>query len=251
MNTLNKLKGWIKKRDTSIKRVIYASIKRLLRIGFPAVPVIHLTLYGVLKSLSFSLLWLINTLYWKPVFICWLNNRPKNLLLYGRGLPYLAGPLDITIGDDCRVSTQITVCGRTTTPIKPKLSIGDNVDIGWGSGIYVGTHIHIGNNVRIAGQGTLAGYPGHPIDAVSRAMGDPDTDDQARDIILEDDVWLARSVIVNAGVTIGRGTIVAAGSVVTKNLPAGVLAGGVPAKVIKIIESPMNEADTSALERIA
>ncbi len=56
------------------------------------------------------------------------------------------------------------------------------------------------------------------------------------DIILEDDVWLATGVSVMAGVRIGRGTIVAAGSVVTHDLPAGVLAGGIPAQVIHSLE---------------
>ena len=44
---------------------------------------------------------------------------------------------------------------------------------------------------------------------------------------------IGANCVVTAGVTIGDGTIVAAGGVVTKNLPAGVIAGGIPAKVIK------------------
>lgn len=45
--------------------------------------------------------------------------------------------------------------------------------------------------------------------------------------------WLGANVTVLKGVTIGDGTVVGAGSVVTKPLPAGVLAVGVPAKVIR------------------
>jgi len=251
MMLINQCKVWVKKRDTPLKRFFYDTVKGVVRIGLPSIPLIHLTIYGIVKSIALTFHWLMNTLYWKPVFVCWLMNQPKNLLLYGSGLPYLSGPLEFTMGNDCRVSTQITVCGRTVGDIKPNLTIGDNVDIGWGSGIYVGTNIIIGNNVRIAGQGTLAGYPGHPVDAVARANGEPDTDDQARDIILEDDVWLARSVIVNAGVRVGKGTIVAAGSVVTKSLPAGVLAGGVPAKIIKIIDQDIYDKNTSRVGLIA
>lgn len=116
------------------------------------------------------------------------------------------------------------------------MTIGNNVDIGWMTTIAIGQKVGIGNNVRIAGRAFMAGYPGHPINAERRALGEPDDDNQVGDIILEDDVWLATGVTVSAGVTIGRGTIVAAGSVVTKNLPANVLAAGVPAQVKRQIE---------------
>jgi len=43
-------------------------------------------------------------------------------------------------------------------------------------------------------------------------------------------------VIVLGGVTIGNGSVIAAGSVVTKSIPENVLAGGVPAKVIRPLE---------------
>ncbi|ELU00836.1 hypothetical protein CAPTEDRAFT_59926, partial [Capitella teleta] len=78
----------------------------------------------------------------------------------------------------------------------------------------------------------------HPVDPAARARGEPDSDDQVGSIIIEDDVWLAAGVTVMSGVTIGAGTIVATGSVVTKDLPSGVLAGGIPAKVIKSLDLP-------------
>ena len=122
-------------------------------------------------------------------------------------------------------------------PREPELIIGKNCGIGWQTTIAVGRTIRLGDNVRISGRAFLAGYPGHPIDAKARAAGLPDTEDQIGDIVLEDDVWLGTNATVSAGVTIGKGTIVAGGSVVTKDLPPGVLAGGVPAKVIrKLVE---------------
>ena len=45
--------------------------------------------------------------------------------------------------------------------------------------------------------------------------------------------WLGSHVSVLAGVTIGSGCLVASGAVVTKDVPDGMIAGGVPAKVIK------------------
>ncbi len=52
-------------------------------------------------------------------------------------------------------------------------------------------------------------------------------------IVIEDEAWLGTGVIVLSGVTIGLGAVVGAGSVVTKSIPAGAIAVGNPAKVIK------------------
>lgn len=54
-------------------------------------------------------------------------------------------------------------------------------------------------------------------------------------IVIGNDVWLGANVTVLPGVTIGDGAIIAAGAVVTKDVPARTVAGGVPAKVIKTI----------------
>jgi acetyltransferase-like isoleucine patch superfamily enzyme len=53
-----------------------------------------------------------------------------------------------------------------------------------------------------------------------------------RDVKIGNDVWLGAYVVVTAGVTIGDGCIVGAGAVVTRDLPPGSIAGGVPARVI-------------------
>ena len=56
-----------------------------------------------------------------------------------------------------------------------------------------------------------------------------------RPIRIENKVWLGANVTILPGVTIGEGAIVAAGAVVTKDVAARTIVGGVPAKVIKKI----------------
>ncbi len=71
----------------------------------------------------------------------------------------------------------------------------------------------------------------HPIDPEPRRIGW----EYAQPITLGDNVWLGGGVIVCPGVTIGQDTVVGAGGVVTKDLPAGVVAAGVPARVVREI----------------
>lgn len=52
---------------------------------------------------------------------------------------------------------------------------------------------------------------------------------------IEDEVWLGGHVTILPGVTIGRGSIIGAGSVVTKDVPAGVVAAGNPCKVLRAL----------------
>lgn len=237
MNALTQIKTRIKSQNTFASRLIFKAAKSLLTFDLPTIWFIHKPLHALVNCIHILTTFLIRTLYWKPVFILQLQNRPKALHYEGIGLPFRMGPLNIQMGDNCRIASRIALIGRSASAQTPELKIGNNVGIGWQTGIYVGTKITLGDNVRIAEQCTLSGYAGHPLDAQDRALGKPDLDTQARDITLEDDVWLGRGCTVNAGVKIGKGSIIAAGSVVTKDIPAGVLAGGVPAKIIRHLDN--------------
>ena len=71
----------------------------------------------------------------------------------------------------------------------------------------------------------------HPVDPEPRRIGW----ESGEPIALGDNVWLGGGVVVCPGVTIGDDTVVGAGAVVTRSLPAGVVAAGVPARVIREI----------------
>ncbi len=88
--------------------------------------------------------------------------------------------------------------------------------------------ITIGEDVRLGPHVQLLAVT-HPLEPQARREGWQ----TGLPITIGDNVWLAGGVIVGPGVTIGENTVVGAGSVVTRNLPAGVLAAGSPARVIR------------------
>ncbi|WP_237740790.1 sugar O-acetyltransferase [Crystallibacter crystallopoietes] len=88
--------------------------------------------------------------------------------------------------------------------------------------ISVGDDVQIGPNVQLL-------TATHPLEPGPRR----DKWEAAEPIVIGDNVWLGGGVIVCPGVTIGPDTVVGAGSVVVKDLPAGVVAVGSPARVVR------------------
>jgi maltose O-acetyltransferase len=86
--------------------------------------------------------------------------------------------------------------------------------------------IHIGSSCQLATCVQLLAAT-HPIDPDARRLGW----EYGKPITVGNNVWLGGGVIVCPGVTIGDDTVVGAGAVVTRDLPAGVVAAGNPARV--------------------
>ena len=90
--------------------------------------------------------------------------------------------------------------------------------------------VNIGHMVFIAPNCVIA-CSGHAIYPEQRCNGIG----TSKPITIEDGVWIGASSTILGGVTIGKNSIIAAGSVVTKDIPSNVIAGGVPCKVIREI----------------
>lgn len=116
-----------------------------------------------------------------------------------------------------------TDCGKN-------IHVGKNVFINSGcrfqdqGGITIGDGVLIGHNVVLA---TL----NHDMNPRKRSTLHP------APITIGNDVWIGANATVLPGVTIGDGAVIAAGAVVTKDVPSNVIVGGVPAKIIKKIET--------------
>lgn len=88
--------------------------------------------------------------------------------------------------------------------------------------ITLGDGVLIGPNVQLL-------TPTHPLDPQRRREGW----EGGEPITIEDNVWLGGGAIICPGVTIGENSIIGAGAVVTKDIPANVVAVGNPARVVK------------------
>ncbi|HET6394984.1 MAG TPA: sugar O-acetyltransferase [Blastococcus sp.] len=92
--------------------------------------------------------------------------------------------------------------------------------------ITIGDDVQIGPNVQLL-------TPTHPVEPEPRRQ----KWEAAQPIVIGDNVWLGGGAIVLPGVTIGANTVVGAGSVVTRDLPADVVAVGNPARVVRTLDS--------------
>jgi len=138
----------------------------------------------------------------------------------------------ITIGNGCmfisNANTRNLVginrkCILNTQRPGSKIIIGNNTGLS-GTVISSAISVEIGNNVKCGANTQIMDSDWHPEDPRS---GTP------KSIIIHNNVWLGLNVVVLKGVTIGENTVIGANSVVTKSIPANVLAAGNPCKVIK------------------
>ncbi|OUO91250.1 maltose acetyltransferase [Gordonibacter sp. An230] len=90
--------------------------------------------------------------------------------------------------------------------------------------------VSIGDDVMIGPRVSLC-CAGHPIDAGVRASGL----EYGKPISIGNNVWIGAHTVVNPGVTIGDNTVIGSGSVVTKDVPANVVAAGNPCRVLRSI----------------
>jgi acetyltransferase-like isoleucine patch superfamily enzyme len=120
----------------------------------------------------------------------------RNSWVYG--LVEIRSPKNIEIGQGSVIGEHCLIDGRCG------LFVGDNVNIS--TGVYIWTLHHDINS--------------------------PDFSAVGSQVHISDYVWVCSRAIILPGVTIGRGSVVASGSVVTKDVPEGVVVGGIPAKII-------------------
>lgn len=165
----------------------------------------------------------------------------------GRGAT-LEGRDRIRIGSEARIEAGAVIRANTADPRGVSVGAGASVKeyavlnaneghVELGPRAWLGPHclvygnggVSIGADVLIAAHTTIStvSHVTERTDVPINAQGI-----HCAPIVIEDDVWIGLNVSVLQGVTIGTGAIVGAGAVVTRDVPPGAIAMGVPARVV-------------------
>lgn len=196
-----------------------------------------------------------NSLYWRITHInyfktlhLFLKNRCKGvkILVYGKAQIECDNSATIYVKDlfsfgknmfksSSAMIMKENSClevGRFVIGSDSNIFIGNGATLKLGSGyidrkavIYCYKNISIGQNVMIAEDVMIRDSNNHSIAYDGYVKESP--------VVIGNKVWIGARTTVLCGVTIGDGAVVAAGSVVTKDVPAHSLVGGIPAKVLK------------------
>jgi acetyltransferase-like isoleucine patch superfamily enzyme len=183
---------------------------------------------------------------------CWISTRLTAMMAFywqvslGRRCRFYGSPVfrrlpgsQIVVGARCEFRSAVwsNFAGINHPCILATLKDGATIRIGNDcgfSGVAIGAaqSVIIGDRVMVGANSSISDTDWHPVDPKRRAAGEAGASLPVR---IEDDVWLGANVVVLKGVTIGAGSTIAANSVVTKSIPPGVIAGGIPARPLKRI----------------
>lgn len=117
-------------------------------------------------------------------------------------------------------------------------TVGDHFYSNFNLTIVDDVSVTIGNCVMCAPNVTIS-TTGHPVHPYYRTRGAH----FSLPIVIEDNVWIGANVAIMPGVTIGKNSVIGAGSVVTRDIPANVVAFGTPCRVIR----PITDADLETI----
>ncbi|MCQ2198788.1 MAG: acyltransferase [Paludibacteraceae bacterium] len=152
----------------------------------------------------------------------------------------LAGVDCISIGKGTTVNSNAILTawtGYRDQKFSPSITIGENTILGENIHITACQSITIGSNV-LTGRYVFISDNSHG-DCSFEQLDVPPVERPLYikgPVVIEDNVWIGERVCILSGVHIGKGAVIAANAVVTKDVPANTVVGGVPAKIIKEIK---------------
>ena len=178
----------------------------------------------------------------------WVNGIQfgRNMQVYNK--VYLQGQGKVIIGDNF-VYTSGNNINSVSRNIKGAIhTMSENATIVIGNNVGISSSclrsmsgITIGDNVQIGADCLIMDNDAHPLEYKLRRRSYELSVERyifiskinKAPILIDNDVWVGARCIILKGVHIGARSIIAAGSVVTKNIPSDVVAGGNPCKIIR------------------
>lgn len=234
----NRFRLYLRRQASSPSRYL---LEQLVQWVFGGIP----TIVGIaLRSLAYRLILRMHGLVAieRNVRICFADNvRLARGVYLDEGVYLHATPNGIEIDENTYVMNhaELHVYNFRNLP-HAGIKIGKNCLIsefnvlrGQG-GILIGDNVYTSPFVQIAAVNHVYSDPSRPI--IEQGI-------TAQGITIEDDVWIGAGAIILDDVRLGRGAVVAAGAVVTEDVPAHAVVGGVPARVIKMIDGAANPSE--------
>lgn len=163
------------------------------------------------------------------IWLIILNDYYRSLYGLRKEQLHVSGPCHLDINGAFSVGNGVYIRSKNYNQVEISvqagaiLSIHDNVFINQGVRISASKEICIMRNVLIGDEAIILDNDFHSV------RGDA----QSAKILIEENVWIGSRAIILKNVTIGHDSVIGAGAVVTKSVPPGSLAVGVPARVIK------------------
>ncbi|MDL2143331.1 DapH/DapD/GlmU-related protein [Flavobacterium tructae] len=186
-----------------------------------------LKIYGIWGCFNLLKSWLFTRLFYPSARLIMLPTdiRGKKNILWGN---------NFRVGVGCRLEAY-------GSDNKILLEIGDNVQLNDYVHITAMSKVTIGNDVLMASKIYISdcthGNYSNENSLLSSPLVKPSLREMfAKEVVIGNNVWIGESVSILPGVSIGDGSIVGANSVVTKSLPANVIAVGIPAMPIKFYD---------------
>ena len=128
------------------------------------------------------------------------------------------------VGENCYIEPPLHANWGRNTHLGSNVYANFNLTLVDDTDVYIGDSVMIGPNVTIA-------TAGHPIDPELRRK----VAQFNIPVRIGNNVWIGAGAVILPGITIGDDSVIGAGSIVTKDIPAGVVAVGNPCRVLRPI----------------
>ena len=210
----------------------------LLGLHLPVPPAsrsLFRALHGLHRAAGEAAGWAIRFGWYEPLFRGLCDEVGPGFRM--ERLPFVTGRGRIVVGRDVRLSGKSEFGFSNRLADEPELRLGDGTFVGHDCRFSVSRSVRIGRHCLLAGGVKIFDGDGHPTDARRRRLGLPTPPENARPVVVGDDVWVGSGAIILKGVTIGDRSIVGAGAVVTRDVPPDVIVAGNPARTVKTLDS--------------